>query len=198
MSHISEQSSSVKFDDIYPGTDWWVGIKVFLSWSIPAFLFVLAVSFLNNYRSVVYYQEAISQGIGPVLWNVMGVFGLACFSLSIMFSRSKKIAIAAHKLLDNTFAIGSFSFGLLTAQVITQFPMDGVFLETWKNYLFGFAIFWLLMTLFIINFTLWYLGYLMQWKRSLRDKLSYISLWVRVPFGLLLFCLPLLLLWMRK
>src|SRR5699024_481622 len=113
MSYIEEQFSSITFDDVNPGKDRWKALKVFLYWTIPAFSFVLIVDFIGNYRSVISYQKAIFQGIGPILWNVIGTFGLAFFWLSITFSKSKFIALTAYKLLDNVFAIGSLSLGLL-------------------------------------------------------------------------------------
>ncbi|NAW64793.1 hypothetical protein, partial [Photobacterium halotolerans] len=100
--------------DINPGNSYKEAISVFLAWTVPAFIFVLWAS--NFYPEVKLYHDAITEGIGPNLWNVIGSFGFFSFGIAMIFSNHTGPALVADKVLSNAYAIGCLNFGLLSGQ----------------------------------------------------------------------------------
>lgn len=75
ISYLRTQFSSFDRHDFSIGGAWREAVLIFMCWAVPAFFLVLFVHNLAELRTVKYYQQAISQGIGPVLWNFIAVFG---------------------------------------------------------------------------------------------------------------------------
>jgi len=198
MECIKKELSIFDISDFNPNKAWISAIQILSSWAVPAFVFVILVSAVNEYRPVEYYEKAISQGIGPILWNVMGAFGLAFFCLSIIFSRIRWLSTVAHQILTNVYAIGAFSFGLLFGQVVCLVPQLDKYMETWQVYLFSPAIAILLLVVAGLNVAVWYMSYLIKWDSSFREKLSKVSIVLRLPVGGICFLLSLWLLWIEK
>lgn len=134
---------------------------VVLWWAVPAFVLVLMVDRYPKYLPSTYLDKAISEGIGPHLWNVIGTLGLFLVGLALLFPRSKFIAKSAHQVLINTYAMGGLSFGLVTGQLITEFVPASENIETWKAWLLGTEALFLVCQIILLNLSLWYLGHLM-------------------------------------
>jgi hypothetical protein len=75
--YLKEQFKHFNVSDVWPGRQLKEAAKVFLAWSVPAFLFVVWAT--TYHPSVKFYQDAIAEGIGPNLWNVLGSFGNYAF-----------------------------------------------------------------------------------------------------------------------
>lgn len=89
------------------------GALIVFWWAAPAFLIVWFVARYREYVPSAYFEAAISEGIGPHLWNVVGTLGLLLVGLALLFPGSRFIARSAYQVLINTYAIGGLSFGLL-------------------------------------------------------------------------------------
>ena len=198
MEFIKTELSRFKCRDVNPGKKWRGAGLIFASWAIPAFMFVVLVSFLETSRDVSYYQDAISQGVGPKLWNVMGAFGFALFFVSLVFPKIRCFAIAAKQVLLNVFAIGALTFGLLFGQFICLIPELDKYFDGWQFYFFGPVIVVLLVAVALLNLATWYMSYLIQWRGRFRVKISQMSVVTRTVFGTAFALLPLWLLWVEK
>lgn len=104
--------------DISPGRRWRTAASIFAGWAIPAACFVVAVEWASRYRDVEYLRLAITEGIGPALWNVVGVFGAALFGCALLFPGATWIAFVASQAFVNCYAIGTLSFGLIAGQLL--------------------------------------------------------------------------------
>ncbi|WP_344808966.1 hypothetical protein [Allohahella marinimesophila] len=89
-------------------------------WVLPAIAYVWCVALLSDYRSVEYLTRARDQGVGDLLWNVVGCFAFLMVSASILFVRQDAVqrwtAKAANRLLLVTVDIGLLSFGIMFGQ----------------------------------------------------------------------------------
>ena len=108
------------------------GALVVFLWAAPSFLIVWLVASYRKFVPSAYLEAAISEGIGPHLWNVVGTLGLALVGLALVFPRSRLIARSAYHVLINTYAIGGLSFGLLFGQLATALASAAENLASWK------------------------------------------------------------------
>ena len=198
MEYIKKELSVFNLSDFNPNRAWADAARLFSWWAVPACVFVVFVSEVNKYRSVEYYEKAIFQGIGPILWNVIGTFGLAFFCLSIIFSRLQWLSAAAHQILTSVYAIGALSFGLIFGQFICLVPQLSEHMETWQVYVFSPAIVILLFAVAGLNVAVWYMSYLIKWENPFREKLSKVSIVIRLPIGCVFLLLSLWSLWIEK
>jgi hypothetical protein len=136
------------------------GAATFLWWAVPAMIFVLCTHIFKEKLPSAYLEKAISEGIGPHLWNVIGALALTLVGLSFLFPRSEFIAKSASQVLINTYAIGGLSFGLLFGQVITSF--FSLNMEQWKMWLTGLGVIFFAVQIILLNFSLWYMAFLMS------------------------------------
>lgn len=157
---------------------------VFFGWAIPAFVGVMFARWLGHHRSVEYLNKAISEGIGPHLWNVVGAIGIVLFGLFLILPTQQRIATAANNALKNTYAIGCLTFGVLFGQWLYAFhttTFEGW--QAWANAL-GFGS--LFLDLFVLNFAVWYMGYLSAPDRlntGFASKLASVNLRLRILIG---------------
>lgn len=146
------------------------GIRIFLSWAIPAFIFV---AWVNRFEPEnVFYQKAITEGIGPNLWNVMGSFGCIAFGVSLFFPSCKKLTLIGRHILSNTYSMGCLTFGLLFGQWC-YIPLDN--LVWWQQGLFGIVSVLLLGVVVALNYLIWYLYFLLQENEFEPNFLSKVS-----------------------
>ncbi len=181
---IEEQFNHFSKSDFFLKRQFLNGLIIFCTWAIPSFMFV---SWSSNYHpEVEFYRNAINEGIGPNLWNVIGSFGLFSFGLTITFPNFSWLADIAWKVLSSTYAIGSLSFGLLLGQWV--FLLINNNLIWWKLGLFGVTSGLLLVILFFYNLALWYFSFLIQQRNSDTSpfliKIGQMHLLWRIVFGL--------------
>lgn len=155
---LKEQFKHFKKQDFYPGSRIIEAVQVFMAWSVPAFLFVIWATIYHP--EVTFYQEAIRQGIGPNLWHVIGSFGFFVFGIAVVFSRYSLFSVVAKKILSNTFAMGSLTFGLVFGQWCILFGQDD--LIWWERGLYGITSGLLLIIFVILNFVIWYMSFLIE------------------------------------
>lgn len=195
---LKRQIKEFEKQDFNIGSNWKEAISLFLYWAIPAFLTIVIVESLSDTRTVVYYRQAISQGIGPVLWNFIAVFGCATFGLSFICNRVKLLSIIAQQLLINVYTIGSLNFGILFGQFIILSPDLISEVELWKLFIV-FPLSYLLLTfVFSLNLLMWYLSYLIRWGNPFLVKLSSVNWFVRFIVGTIFSSTFLFLLWLEK
>tara|TARA_R110001599_G_C12276626_1_gene662548 strand:- start:7758 stop:8357 length:600 start_codon:yes stop_codon:yes gene_type:complete len=155
---LSSQFSHFEKDDINPGTEIKEALFVFCAWALPAFGFVLWAN--KYYPDVEFYQSAISEGVGPNLWNAIGAFGFFSFGIAIVLSKLSLPAKVARHILSNTYAIGCLTFGLIVGQwCILIFNQELVW---WHRGLFGVTSGFLLVIVFLYNLIVWYMYYLIK------------------------------------
>ncbi|MGX9463610.1 hypothetical protein ACWXWU_20730 [Shewanella sp. A14] len=195
---LKSQLSHFDKTDFTIGSKWKDAISVFFYWALPAFLTVLLVHKLAESRTVEYYQAAISQGIGPVLWNFIAVFGCAMFGVSFIFNKVKLFSNIAQQLLVNVYAIGSLTFGLLFGQLCVLTPALREQVEVWKLFFIFPLTSLLLLFILLQNFLMWYLSNLIRWDGSFISKLSLVSFLGRFFVGILFSSTFLVLLWIEK
>jgi hypothetical protein len=168
----------------------------FCLWVVPAVAFVLAVSWLESFRRADYLQAAISQGIGPELWNVIGCFGFSLFGLALLWPRARITRLAAHHVLANAFGIGALTFGLLLGQSIVA--IAGATVEAWQAWFFGVSVTLLFLISALFNLAAWY-GALLTSPAAQQDG-GFLHWWsgrpllLRGSLALLLMLLPIALL----
>jgi hypothetical protein len=133
-------------------------------WGIPAILSVYWVRWLSGTGPANYLKAAIEQGIGPILWNVLACFGLMLMSISFAFPNCKWLSDAASNLLRNVYAIGCLSFGLLLGQFLILVPEIHGQIEVWRFWVLVPLSGYLLFAIFVLNFVVWYLSYLISWE----------------------------------
>lgn len=177
------------------------GALVVCWWAAPSFLIVWLVARYREHVPSAYIEAAISEGIGPHLWNVVGTLGLVLVGFALLFPRSRFIARSAYQVLINTYAIGGLSFGLLFGQLATALASAAVNVASWKAWLMGTGGVFLAVQALALNFSLWYLGHLMA-SREASDgflhRVEGVALRLRVVAFLFLAVLPITLLFMEK
>ncbi len=199
MKFLKNEVNKILNLEIYPNHENFVeAIKIFMWWSAPAFTFVLAVNTLSSFRSVEYYLAGVDQGIGPMLWNIFGIFGLMFFSLSLVFPNTQFFSRASHQILLNTFAMGSLAIGLLLGSFFVSLPTAHLFLEGWRLYFFGPVWMALLIIVALINFAVWYISQVTRPNNNYQKRISEINVMTRTAVALLFFWLPVVLLWLEK
>jgi hypothetical protein len=167
-------------------------MTIFLWWFMSAFIFVFIVQWLSKYRSVKYLSQAINDGIGPNLWNVIGIFGFSLFGAALLFPNQQYVSFAANRVLTNVYAVGSLMFGLLLGQLVSG--MSESSLTTWQTWLFGSAFIFLFILVLFINFATWYLSFLIydsKGKTSFVTNVEKLGIWWRIGIGLMVLLLPL-------
>lgn len=177
------------------------GALVVFWWAAPSFSLVWLVAHYRENLPSAYLEAAISEGIGPHLWNVIGTLGLVLVGFALLFPRSRFIARGAYQVLINTYAIGGLSFGLLFGQLATVFASATANVAAWKAWLLGTGSIFLAFQVIVLNFSLWYLGHLMA-SREASDgflhRVERVDLRLRVFAFFLLALLPIALLFMEK
>ena len=138
------------------------GLRVAFWWAAPATVAVLFITHFKNRLPASYLEAAISDGIGPHIWNVVGVLGLALFGLAVLFPKIEFIATGAYQVLINTYGMGGLAIGLLIGKIGAQLPSSLSKLELWKAWLAGTGIGLLMLELFVLNFSLWCFASLMR------------------------------------
>lgn len=155
---LIQRFSHFERSDLIPDENLKEAFTIFFAWALPAFLFVLWAN--TFYPEVKFYQAAISEGIGPNLWNAIGSFGLFAFGMAVMFSKFSTPALVAKQILTNTYAIGCLTFGLLVGQWCVLLSIEE--LVWWQRGLFGITSGFLLVVVFLYNLAVWYLSFLVQ------------------------------------
>lgn len=177
------------------------GGLVIACWATPAFVMVCLVDRYREHFPSVYLEAAISEGIGPHLWSVVGTLALVLVGLAFLFPRSKLVAKSAYQALINTYAIGGLSFGLLFGQLATALVSASTNVAAWKAWLMGAGSAFLAIQALLLNFSLWYLGHLMA-SREQSDgflhRVERVALWLRVAAFMLFAALPIALLFMEQ
>lgn len=123
---------------------------------------MLFITHFRNQLPASYLEAAISDGIGPHIWNVVGMLGLVLFGLAVLFPKIKFIATGAYQVLINTYGMGGLAIGLLIGKIGAQLPSSLSKIELWKAWLAGTGIALLMLELFVLNFSLWCLASLMR------------------------------------
>ena len=161
-NYIIYKFSHFEARDIFSAAHLKKGVVIFFMWALPSFLFVL---WANKYHSTAdFYQSAITEGIGPNLWNVIGSFGLFSFGVAVTFSKFYLPSLVAQQVLSNTYAIGCLTFGLLCGQWTLLITDENIL--WWQKGLFGITSGFLLAIVFLYNLALWQLCFLIRDKED--------------------------------
>lgn len=152
---LAQKFSHFEINDFSPRGSLGGAFTTFFSWALPALLFVLWAE--TYHPEVDFYKAAIREGLGPNLWNALGSLGIFAFGIAVVFSTLHTPAKIAKQILSNTYAIGCLTFGLLVGHWYLL-PTDD--LLWWQRGLFGAISGFFLILLFIYNFSVWYLGFL--------------------------------------
>ncbi|WP_300491811.1 hypothetical protein [Methylobacter sp.] len=92
-SYLREQFLKFNLSDFSPKPELGKAVVIFLAWALPAVIAVTFTRWRSRFTSVEYFDTAISEGIGPHLWNVFGSIGVILFSLFILAPRVKWFAV---------------------------------------------------------------------------------------------------------
>jgi len=109
-----------------------------------------------------YLDAAISDGIGPHLWDVVGILGFALFGLAVLLPRCKLIADGAYQVLTNTSGMGWLAWGLLFGLFIARVPAELSKLAAWKAGVLEASVTFFMLKIFVLNFLVWWFGNLMR------------------------------------
>ncbi|TAK89404.1 MAG: hypothetical protein EPO09_17385 [Aquabacterium sp.] len=169
-------------------------------WAVPSFLTVIAVATFKEHVPSKYLEAAIGEGIGPHLWNVIGTLALILVGLNILMPGSKRLANAAYQVLTNTYAIGGLTLGLLCGQMAVGLAALPKSIELWRVWLLGTGGAFLVFQAMTLNFSLWYLGHLMdpqQPTNGFLQRVQAVDLRLRVVAFALFSVLPIALLFLE-
>lgn len=171
----------------------------FAAWALSSAAFVALVRFaeITGLRSVDYYNKAIEQAIGPVLWNVVGVIALSFFALTLIFPKSKSLAVISHHLLMATYLMGAMTIGILVAQYFFVVGQLRDYLHDWRTYFYLPLTFLLLLIVVAINTVVGYLAYLVFWSRSFLTIMAEFGFLIRAVVGIGLASLVVWRLWVE-
>jgi len=186
-AYLRKDIDVLDFDVSYLKTAIRSGIGIFLWWSVPAGLFVYGAREFKEYLPHAYFEAAISEGIGPRLWNVLGSLGLVLFGLLLLFPRSKFLGKSAHHVLSNTFAIGGLTFGLAMGRLIFGLANESINMEAWRLWLAGAGTFVLVVQVIFLKFSLWVMGCLAKPDQNGERTLLWNVQKVRLPLRFVVF-----------
>ena len=193
--YVSENISLAFNKNSLPsGKDLVSPVIIFIFWVIPAFLFVIFVEYISYYHNTDYFGKAITEGIGPVLWNVISTFGVLAFGLAITFP-TKITFRAANSVLENGYAIGCLTIGLILGKIMVTWGETSTFIEGWRTYLFGFGILLSVFMVALMNLAVWYLSFLSDPDGKLFIRIKNTHWFFRLSIGVLLTLVSSIALW---
>jgi hypothetical protein len=163
------QKYLVVFDGIkkLETSDYLRAAQIFMSWFLPAFLFVLwSASFFPQNE---FYSDSIEEGKAPVFWNLIGSLGLFMFGICLLFPRCKFLATSANRVLLNAFATGCLTLGLIIGQLVFL-PYNT--LSLWQLGVFGSGSLLLTTIAVGLNFFLFYVAFLLSGKNNLLENMA--------------------------
>jgi len=142
------------------------GATIAFWWVMPAMISVWLITRYKEYLPFAYLDAAISDGIGPHLWNVVGMLGLAFFGLAVLIPRCKLIADSAYQVLANTCSMGWLACGLLLGLLTARIPAELSKLALWKARLLEAGLAAFMFEIFALNCLIWWLANLMRLSDS--------------------------------
>lgn len=164
-----------------------------LYWLIPAFLFVILTKNEINYLPNKYFEKAISEGIGPTLWNVIGAIGLFFLGLFFLFPSVYFFTKATQRFVENAYSIGLLSLGLIVGEIFFWFPSIISSFSYSKNIIIATIITILIIVIYMMNYSLYYIGQLLE-ERSIEIDFRYLvkklELRIRITFFILFSIIP--------
>ncbi|MFK0376693.1 hypothetical protein [Pandoraea sp. NPDC090278] len=137
------------------------GVRAGLEWAVPSFFAVIGIACFGEHLPSHYLNGAVSEGIGPALWNVVGTFGTVLFGFGLMFPGVRCMTSAARGALNGTYGIGNLMFGLLAGLLVTSFPEAAAKVEFWRALAMAVGGILLLSLALALNFAVWCLGAMM-------------------------------------
>lgn len=151
------------------------GIYIALYWIIPSFIFVGLTKNYIDYLPEKYFEQAISEGIGVHLWNVMGTFGFIFFGMFILFPRISFFSKSSYHIFINTYAIGCLSLGLIAGNFFFLFSDAVIEYSIFRKVLAGTSSIIMIFYVFLLNYSLFYLSQLMVVRNRKKDFIDVIG-----------------------
>ncbi len=177
---------STGWRECFVTSSWWIG---------PTFFSVLVVDWLRKFRTTEYLNKALTQGVSPELWNVIGTMGLFLLGLSIVTAKTdflhRCLSKASSRVLLITFEIGLFALGIMLGQLLRTFSKAQ--LPAWQAWFWGIRFGVLLTIVFGLNIAVWYLARVSHYgkgKAPIMSKLARWSLPVDIIVGATVAVLP--------
>ncbi|WP_297867926.1 hypothetical protein [uncultured Flavobacterium sp.] len=164
-----------------------------LYWLVPAFLFVILTKNKIDYLPNKYFEKAISEGIGPTLWNVIGAMGLFFLGLFFLFPSVYFFAKATHRLVENAYSIGLLSLGLIVGEIFFWFPSIIPNFSHSKNIIIAIIITILIIIIYLMNYSLYYVGQLLEERNNeidFRHLVKKLELRIRITFFVIFSIIP--------
>lgn len=168
-----------------------------VTWGISGLLLVLLATVATDYSSGEYLTIAAGEGLGPRLWNVIGTAGLVFFGVFLMRPLAGT-AYLANLFLSGTHSLGAFMAGLILGGFLLQIPAmfvdhGWVWLSIWTVVLsVGLA------TCVLMNFCVWYIGWLVKQQGPFLNWLNGIGVKYRISVGVFFALMPLVSLIIQK
>jgi hypothetical protein len=165
--------------DFKPSTGWGEFFQKSWWWSGSTFFGVLVIDWLGKFRATEYLNKAITQGVSPELWNVIGAVGLFFLGLSIVTVKTdfphRWLSKASSRILLIASEIGLFAFGISLGQLLGAFSKAQ--LLAWQAWFWGISIGILLTLLLVTNFLLWYLARVSHYENCKAPLMSKLACW---------------------
>lgn len=161
-------------------------VITFIAWSLP---FLVFFNVTLSFPESKYLNDALTEAIGPNLWNLMSSLAVFLFSLLIVFPKLGLISTATSELFLSVYIMGALTFGILCGQLHTLSD-EANKLIWWKQGLFGITSLVLLICFFFVNLTLWYFHYLSNPEKSdFLVEINRVQLTYRMPIALCIMAL---------
>ncbi|WP_407309448.1 hypothetical protein [Pseudomonas sp. nanlin1] len=98
------------------------GLWLYTFFTLVGAVLIFAARFLPQGRYQSYFEAAANQGLGPTLWDAVGLPGILLLGLSIVCPALINAGRASKALLEGAFGIGAAMTGIILGGFLIQAP----------------------------------------------------------------------------
>ena len=195
--------NSIAISDFRPSIGFSEYFSLSAAWLLPSFFAVIFIHWFSRHHSTQYFETAVSQGISPQLWNVIGAIGFLFFGSAVASLRIRAISNLLAKIsspvLRVAFEMGLLGFGLMLGKLYVAF--DNAQLESWDSWFYRITFGWLFPLVLAINSLLWLASRLIESDKGQAPILHKVVSWhwsIQVVVGSFFVVVPIWYFWLEK
>jgi hypothetical protein len=98
------------------------GLWLYAFFTLVGAVLIFAAAFLPQGRYQSYFEAAANQGLGPTLWDAVGLPGILLLGLTIVCPSLVNVGRASKALLEGAFGIGAAMTGIILGGFVIQAP----------------------------------------------------------------------------
>ncbi|WP_147464799.1 hypothetical protein [Pseudomonas syringae group genomosp. 3] len=112
------------------------GLWLYTFFTLVGMVLIFAARFVPQGRYQSYFEAAANQGLGPTLWDAVGLPGILLLGLTIVCPALVNVGRASKALLEGAFGIGAAMTGIILGGFVIQAP------EIYTSKGIGSLLFW--------------------------------------------------------